>query len=302
MMKHRTDRFPFAGLLFTSLMTGLIYAQFHLFGNTTEVEGFGRSAFKWMMTLWKSGRIFGGTVYYLGWIIPMVTLGLIYQQRREITAAPRAVCWPAILLVLLGLFLHWAGARAQQTRLSLIALILLLWAIPFFLYGWPVAKRLLLPAGLLIFCVPLNFLDAVIFPMRVISAHVAELLLNGLGVAVTRAGSVITMSSPSIVIDGADPASGLGTLLTITAAVFIAGHILRDGWILRVLMPGFIIPVMIFSGSMRLASGALLATFISPEASRLFHDYGGLIVMFCLSAVILVFLRMWLMRLSFFAK
>lgn len=301
MMKKLKGSFPLGRVAIASVLTGMIFVQFHLFGNTTETNVFGHSAFNWMLTLWKSGRIFGGNIYYLGWIMPLVTLLLIYRRRMEISRAARAVCWPGLLLVVFALFLHWAGARAQQTRLSLMALILLLWAIPIFLYGWPLARQLIFPLGLLIFCVPLNFLDALTFPMRVLSAAGAELLAAGLGLMVERAGSVIRLTEPAITLNGSDPASGLGTLLTLIAIALVIGAWRPDRWPMRTILPALIIPMMIVVGSFRLLTGIFLAKWVSAPVASAFHDAGGLPFMLGVPLIAILFLRYRLTRLSWFS-
>ena len=281
-----------------SICAGLIYAQFHLFGNTTERYLFGGSAFNWMLMLWKSGRIFGGNIYYLGWIMPVVTLILLYRRRRQLAFASRVVYWPGLMVVIAAIFLHWAGARAQQTRLSLIAFILLLWAIPLFLYGRSFAKQIAFPVTLLFFCVPLNFLDTITFPMRVLSATVAQILAAGLGFVVERAGSVIRLVEPVIALNGADPASGLGTLLSLAAASLVIGAWRPDGWPIRCMLPLLVIPLMLITGSLRLLLGIVLANFISPEIASSFHDRAGLPLMLGLPSLALFFVRSWMLSRS----
>ncbi|HMO49562.1 MAG TPA: exosortase/archaeosortase family protein [Kiritimatiellia bacterium] len=294
-----TSRLPLAALACLSTVAGLIYAQFHLFGNTTEINVFGRSAFGWMLDLWRSGRIFGGSVYYLGWAMPAVVLLLLYVRRRELAAAPRAIFWPGLAVVVLALLMHWAGARAQQTRLSLIALIVLIWGIPLFLYGWSLARRLLFPVGLLIFCVPLNFLDAVTFPMRIVSAQIAAGFLNGIGIAVGRSGSALLAPAPATyAVDGADPASGLGTLLTLAAIVAIAGYLRRDrAWVL-IFTAGALIPAMIMAGALRLTGSVIGAEILGPDTALLLHRRAGLVVMLVLTLLLLAGIRVGLRRLA----
>jgi exosortase len=189
----------------------------------------------------------------VGWLIPFVSLGLVYLKRRELAAAPRSVWWAGLAVVALALWLHWAGARAQQTRLSLLALILLIWSIPLFLCGWDVAKQLIFPCGLLIFCVPLNFLDAATFPMRGISARLAALLLNGIGVAVASTGSaIVSTPNPLYTIEGADAASGLSMLLLLLAIAALIGYFTRVGLIARAALFSCAVPAMMVSNAMRL--------------------------------------------------
>lgn len=290
-MKASITKNDLPALIMLSACLGLIFAQYHLFGNTTEPYLFGTSAFNWMLMLWKSSGIFGGSVYYLGWIMPCMTVWLIYLRRSEIARLERSVFWPGLGLVILALFLHWAGARAQQTRLSLIALILQLWSIPLFLYGWPLARRLMFPMGLLMFCVPLNFLDVISFPMRVLSAALAELLCSGIGIMTERAGSVLRLSGSGVALNGSDPASGLATLLSMIAAALVFGAWRKDPWWMRMLLPLAVFPVMIMTGALRLMTGIMLAKWASGDVALWVHDKGGLAFMLAVTASVLLLIR-----------
>lgn len=279
-------------LAYLALAIGMIHIQFHLFGNAAEVENFGSSVFSWTATLWQSARLFGGSVYYLGWIMPLVTLGLIYRDRQNLGSERKAVWWPGLAVVSLALALHWAGVRAQQTRLSLVALILLLWSIPLFLFGWRCALRLAFPMSLLIFCVPLNFLDALTFPMRILSARMASWWLAGLGMESTAGGSVLVLDTPvRYVLDGADPASGLGTLLSLGAIALVAGHIWRDPWPFRLALAGAVLPVVVVMGSFRLALLVVVGRLFSPDTALWVHENGGMVIMLGGSLLML-----WLLR------
>lgn len=267
---------------------GLIYVLFHKVGNTTEVGNYGRSAFVWMVDLWQASRIFGGSSNVVGWLIPFVTLGLILARSRELARVPKAVWWPGLGLVMFALFTHWAGARAQQTRLSLLALILLLWSIPLFLYGWQVAKRTAFPTFLLIFCVPLNFLDAFTFPMRIMATQIALLLVNGLGLAAVRAGSLILYpGDPASSFDGSDPASGLGILLLLTALGLITVSFLRmELWkkgVLIVLIPA----AMILANATRLVILVILAAAAGHPAAMWTYSHVSSLLVLGLSGIYL---------------
>lgn len=237
-----------------SIAIGLIYLQFHWFGNTTEVQNFGPSAFGWMVALWRSARIFGGSSNWLGWVIPLISIGLVLLRSRDLMRVPRAVWWPGLAVVMLAVMVHWAGARAQQTRLSLLALILLIWSIPLFLYGWKVARQLIFPVGLLVFCVPLNFLDAATFPMRILGTGMAVIVLNGFGFTVDRAGSMILGTQDAVYgFDGSDPASGVGVLLMLVALGCLVTAFMNLPLGKRITFVLFLVPAMILGNASRLA-------------------------------------------------
>ncbi|HMP73367.1 MAG TPA: exosortase/archaeosortase family protein [Kiritimatiellia bacterium] len=284
-----------AGLL--GVAAFLIYVMFHWYGNTTEVENFGHSAFRWMVVLWKSARIFGGSTNWLGWFIPFISIGLILMRRREIASLPKSVWWPGLLLVALAVAAHWAGARAQQTRLSLLALILLLWSIPLFLYGWQTAKRLMFPVGLLVFCVPLNFLDAITFPMRILAVQIAHLLLNGLGIEAIRAGSLLVLGGdPPLRLDGSDPASGLGILLSLTALTMIALSFLRIVWWKKGVMLILLPLLMILGNAFRFVVLALAQTALSPESTLSLYKNHSTLLVIGLTATFMVLLHVGLAK------
>ena len=105
-----------------AVMVGLAFVMFHLQGNTTDIRMYGRSALLWMVHRWNDS---GGDFSH-GWLIPFVTGGILWYKRREIAAAPRSISRAGLAVIVFALLLHWLGAKAQQTRLSLLALILLI--------------------------------------------------------------------------------------------------------------------------------------------------------------------------------
>jgi exosortase len=211
---------------------------------------------------------------------------ILWTHRHELRAAPKATFWPGLGLLILGVTLHWMGARAQQTRLSLLALILILWSIPLFLGGRRIGRLTLFPAALLVYCVPLNFLDVATFPMRIVSAAVAFVLLNGMGVAVTLAGSALVSDPPgAFVINGADSASGLGLLLIVSAFAAILAHYHQTRPLRQLVVFASCVPAVVIANILRLAVVAGWADALG-EASALAANhrvaYAAVLVTSCL--------------------
>ncbi len=254
-------------------LTGvLVFVMYHIYGNTTEVNVYGRSAFSWMLHLWKGARIFGGTGNWAGWLIPFAALFLLWRRRAELRAAVKTTCWPALALVALALLLHWMGARAQQTRLSLLALILFLWSAPFFLYGPRVARLTLFPLALLVYCVPLNFLDVLTFPMQQASVAMAAFFLQSVGLEVARRGSVLLSVPPgAYAFEGGGAAAGLGTLLLLSAMAAVAGSLLQAKPWQRLLLFVGSGPALVLANQFRLVTVALIAEIGAPEFAAKLH-------------------------------
>ena len=263
-------------LALTAAMVGAAFILFHLQGNTTDVRMYGQSAVLWMVHRWNEA---GGDLSH-GWIVPFVSVGIIWFKRRELMSLPKKSSRAGLATVVLALLLHWVGAKSQQTRLSLAGLVLLMWGVPFYFYGWQVAKLLLFPCAYLIFCIPLNFLDSLTFPLRIMVTMAATGLLNGLGIEAQRSGSAIySTAAGGFNFDVADPCSGLRSLLAMTALTAVYAYLTQKTLVKQWLLFFASIPLAIIGNIARITTVALVAeAFGQKLASGLYHDYSGYVV------------------------
>lgn len=275
------DRAELVHIGLFSLVAGLVYILFHLQGNTVQVSMYTGSAFRWMLSYWSTeAALMGGADYSHGYLIPFVTLGVLWLRRHDLAAAPKQVCQWGLAVIVLALFLHWFGARAQQTRISLISLILLAWGMPLYFYGWALAKHLIFPCAYLSFCIPLNFLDNISFPLRMVAASASTSLLNGLGIAAERSGSAIySAAAGGFHFDVADPCSGIRSLLALTALTAVYAYLTQRTLVKQWLLFLCAIPLAIIGNMARITTIALVAQgFGDRIALTLYHDYSGYVV------------------------
>lgn len=260
---------------FISVIIGMLFMLFHLFGNTVEDVG-GRSAFIWMVARWRDKVSFGAD-YSHGFLIPFVSLGVIWNKRADYFAATKKVCIVGLYVIIAALLMHWVGAKMQQTRISLLSLILLIWGVPFYFFGWQIAKLLIFPCSYLIFCVPLNFLDALSFPLQQAATAISHGILNGLGIECERVGT--QLMSPYFSLNVEAPCSGLRSLLAMTAlsavyAFFTQKTLIRK-WILFVLS----IPIAVAGNIGRIISIALVSIVSGQQlGAGLYHDWSGYVL------------------------
>lgn len=275
----------------TAVIIGLLYVLFHLQGNTTDIRMYGRSAILWMIQRWQDGS---GDFSH-GWLVPFVSLWAAWYRRDDLRAAKKRVSGWGLTVVILGLFMHWLGAKAQQVRLSLMGLITVIWGIPFYLFGWDVARHLIFPASFLIFCIPLNFLDSLTFPLRMIVTIVSTHLLNGLGIPVRRSGSAILSAiEGGFQLDVADPCSGLRSILALTAVTAVYAFLTQRTLIRKWILFCAAVPLAVIGNIARITTVAMMAQAFGQEiAAGLYHDYSGFIF-FPVSLSLMVFVG-WLL-------
>lgn len=259
---------------------GMAFVLFHCQGNTTDLAHYGRSALLWMVSYWNDAAAFGGSDYSHGWLIPVASIGIVWIKRNEIRTAERKISYAGLALVVMALVLHWLGAKSQQTRVSLLGLVILIWALPYYFCGWQVAKQLIFPCAYLIFCIPLNFLEALTFPLRMMATISSATLLNGFGCQVERVGSQIhSVASDTIAFDVADPCSGIRSLLAMTALTAIYAYFTQRTLLKKWLLFMSAIPLAIVGNIARITSVGLVSEAFGKQlANTLYHDYSGYIV------------------------
>lgn len=272
-------REDFIRTLLVAVLVGMIFALFHYQGNSLDTKAFGHSALSWMVERWTDDIEFGGD-YSHGWLIPALSLYVVWHRRKELAAASKNVSYTGLGLVIGCLFLHWLGMKAQQTRLSLFGLVGLSWTIPYYLFGWQVARLLIFPCAYLIFCVPLNFLDSVTHPLRLFASQVSAFLLNGIGIGVEVSGARLHSLTPGgFDLDVADACSGIRSLTAITALTAIYANITQRSpwkqWLIFFLS----IPLAIVGNIVRVFSTGMVAeVFGDDTAMHLYHDFSGFII------------------------
>lgn len=266
-------------LAFMAVIIGLIYILFHLLGNAVEHNVNSRSAFVWMLSRWNDNISYGGADWSFGWLMPLVSLGVIWVKRRELIMAPRAVCQWGLAVIVVALAIHWLGAKIQQTRLSLLALILLVWGVPLYFYGWQMGKLLIFPCAYLIFCIPLTFLDTFSFPLRIFVTSVSTHLANTLGIGVYSAGSrIMSDALGGFSFDVADACSGLRSLLAMAALTAVYAYATQKTQIKKWLLFLTFIPLAMASNSARILSIIISAAAFGEKAAMKIHDWSGYIM------------------------
>lgn len=262
-----------------SVIVGLAYILFHIQGNTNDINIYGRSVIEWMLSRWRDPAAFGGLDYSHGFLIPFVSMGILWWKRQAIASAPKEVSRIGLAIVVLALMFHWMGVKSQQPRVSLFSLLMLCWSVPFYFYGWEMAKLLMFPCVYLVFCIPLNFLDSLTFPLRIFATVVSTAVLNGLGIEAERSGSAIySTAAGRFNFDVADPCSGIRSMLAMTALTAVYAYVTQKTLLKKWILFLSSIPLAIIGNIARIVTIALVAeAFGQKLATGLYHDYSGYI-------------------------
>ena len=258
---------PSKGLFFASLAAWV--ALFHFLGNST----FGYA---------KTSSLFGWLNYSYtatpddqhGYLIPFVVLALFWMKREELLALPKRHWWPALLLLVFALLLHAGGYMVQQTRISVVAFFIGLYALMGLVWGPHWSRVSFFPVSLFVFCLPWSAVaEDITHPLRLLATRLTSGICHIiLGINVIQDGTRIFDANGAYQYEVAAACSGIRSLTAIFALTTIYGFMtFKSSWrTLLVIASAF--PLAVAANVLRLTSIIVASEVFSPAAGKRVHE------------------------------
>lgn len=259
--------FPGKTLFFGLL--GVWIAMFHFLGNSTFGYVESGSLFGWLNYAYSQSQD-----DELGRYVPLLVLGLCWWKRDEMMAVPKGPWVGGVVLLGVALVLHVLGFAIQQTRLSVAAFYLGVYALLGVVWGWSFLKATFFPCFLFVFCVPLGTLaETITFPLRLIATNITTWISQaGLGISLIQNGTQIFDAQGTFRYEVAPACGGLRSLTaTLALASIYAFVTLRRPWRIA-LMIAAAFPLAVAGNVLRLTLIILAAEAFGQEAGNWVHD------------------------------
>jgi exosortase len=220
-----------------------------------------------------------GSYYSHGFLIPIISVGLLWLRRGRLAAvAPHPSNWAfAFAAASLG-FHFFANYVYMQTGVGL-ALVLMVIAVVLQLWGWEMVRLTLFPVLFLLFAVPMSpiFTEPISVPMRLVSTKLGAGLLAAAGVPARASGTFIQFPHFTLVVPNA--CSGMQSLVSLFAALAAFVYLVEGPRWKKAILLACIPPFVIFGNGVRLALTGLTAVGLTQKAtSGTVHELTGLIV------------------------
>lgn len=237
--------------------------------------------------------------YSVGQLVPFAALYMLWTDRRALAACRIRPCWWGIVVILLalagrafGLLFLFESAERYSLVLAVVGVVLLV-------AGWEVFRKTFWILLFLFLMVPLpgRIHNLISGPLQSQATGGAVFLLELLGVAVAREGTVMTLNGTTPVAV-AEACSGLRMLTAFVVVGCVLAYVIkRPGW-QKVVIVLSTVPVALLCNLIRLTITAELFLVASSEtAQRYFHDFAGLTMM--PMALAMMLLELWIMSLLF---
>lgn len=279
------DKGVFLGLL------GVWLLLFHFLGNQTFGYISTPSLIGWLNMAYSRE----GSDDSHGPLIPLVVLGLLWWRREKLASVRGALWWPGLLLLAAAAALHVLGYAAQQPRVSVIALLGGIYALIAMIWGWRLARAILFPYVLMVFCVPLgDLVEPVTVPLRQFSTDLTVLITRyGLGIPVLQVGVQLLDPKGVYQYEVAAACSGINSLITLLVLTSVYGAVtFTQGW-RRLVMVALALPLAVAGNVARLVCIIVAAEAFGREAGDFVHEWFGFVT-FALALLVMVLVGNWL--------
>lgn len=234
--------------------------------------------FPTMQWMWE--RWFTQDSYYShGWLIPLISILLIWQKRlvwKDLKPHPSS---QGIWLFAAGVMLHLSSLLFRVYFTSGFSMIVVIAGFVLCVWGKDVWKTVMFPVMFLTFMIPLPLVLVVntSFQLKMFSASMAAALLNVINIPAEQQGSFIRMSHATVVVE--DVCSGLRSLIALLALGALFAYWLKSGKLKKTILFLSSIPVALVANTLRVMVLAIMAEFWGiKHVAGVAHDLSGYLV------------------------
>ncbi len=218
--------------------------------------------------------------YSHGFLIPIISLFLIWKMKDELKEIPVTSSSKGLILFCAGLLLHLVSRCFLIDFVSGFSLIIVVFGLCLYLLGKGITQRLIFPIGFLVFMVPLPevFTLALTFHMKMFATYWATVVTNLIGIPAVMEGAKINL--PNDFLEVGEPCSGIRSLITLLALGSLFAYLLSISYLKKIILFFSTIPIALLSNIVRIVFLTLI-TYVYGQKTALDepnHTISGLLV------------------------
>ncbi|MHB1134621.1 MAG: exosortase/archaeosortase family protein [Chloroflexota bacterium] len=234
----------------------------------------------WLLSTWLSD-----SYYSHGFLVPLVSLGLVWRLRPQLSGLPARAGRPGLLLLALCLALAAEAIWRQAHFAATLAFVGCLGAAVLYLRGWAWARLMAFPLAYLLFAAPLPFVNELAIELQVVASALAAALAGALGVPVQQQGAALSVPGASFVVGLA--CSGLNSLIALLALGVLLAYLVRASLGARLALVLLLVPIALLANGVRIASLLWVAQRFGSEAGLAYHDLAAGYLSWALTLVLI---------------
>jgi exosortase len=229
-----------------------------------------------------------------GWLVIPIALGVTYMIREKLVRIPVKSHPGGLFVIGFALLLHLFEKAMDLNGPSPLSIPIFVAGAVWHFLGTQLLRELAFPIAYLTFMIPIpgGFTEVVSFPLRLLATSGSKAIAHFFGVDVYGAGMNLEFNQPRgyehIMLEVADPCSGLHSLMAIKALHAITAYLtrLKIGWKWVLFMCA--IPIALAANLTRISLIILIGAYWDKKfAETVFHEYSSP-VLFVIAFAILI--------------
>ena len=239
---------------------------------------------------------------------PLIAFILWFEKERWAKIEKRPAFSGGIFVTISGILLLILGTLGAELFTQRISLVVLLFGISIYFFGWRVWKFLLVPLVLLLLAIPIPTIlfNQIAFPLQLLATDLAVWAIRLFAVPVAKFGNIIELlpqgAIQNVQFEVVEACSGIRSLMTLVTLALVYAFFTRrwfnfeklsllknsDFWRAAFLI-AMALPIAVLTNAGRIVGTILLAFFYGKEtADGFLHGVSGWLVY--LAALALLFL------------
>ena len=238
---------------------------------------FYQSAFLNLFTRWSNDAGWSH-----GFVVPLIALFFIrikWDTLRELS--PRGSFW-GVAVLLAGVCAQTLFRATGLVDMSNLSILVVLFGVVLFVFGWEYMKILWLPIGFLIFAVPppTALYVKVTTPMQNLAPDLAVLLLPMFGLDGHKSGTVIAIAGLKMPLNVAEACAGMRMLVAFCALAVALGYSTHRPIWQKVTLGFFALPIAIICNGFRVALTGVMSVKLGEQYGQgTPHEFLGLVML-----------------------
>jgi exosortase len=227
---------------------------------------------QWLVVSWLNNDY-----YSHGFLVPIISGYIIWNRREELKNIEKNQSQIGLIIFIIGIILYGISSLKTIRFISGISLIITIFGLISYLYGFKLINKIKFPLLFLIFMIPLPIIDLVAPPAQAISAVGASNVANFVGLPVVRDGYIL--NTPGGAFEVAVECSGLNSLISLIALSTIYAFILEGGLLMKMSVLFSSIPIAMAGNILRITSVLIIGNKYGTDAAiGYFHQFSSLLL------------------------
>ena len=212
-----------------------------------------------------------------GFLIVPIALYLAWRKRDRLARLPRVASPWGIPLIVVAVAMLLAGRWSEVEFIPPLSLMVLLGGYGLHFLGAAAMRELAFPYAFLLFMVPWPDLlvEFISFPMQLMSATYAAMLIGLLGIPAARSG--VDIALPHVTFSVAVPCSGMNSLVSLLALAALLAYMSQGALWRRWALFAAGAPMALLANVLRIVCILLIGTLWGQKAAEgFFHGFSGI--------------------------